>query len=246
MWNELNSFRNFQSHSFGLWNTMEKSDSLSWSNREINKVNKFQQDKSSVIWGWDFFPPNTNKNIVFSPNKCIGTESRYLFMEKYFRLKRMHGTLTLIALTGRWVFKKKKYISNIMNFHFSFFFCFYQGKQIWSSPQQEFPLVNIITFPAFNLAATADTQGTIKLWHGTTGEELSTFSVSSISCYMVAYTIKNNPFLMVRSTLDELIAILKEAFFWLPNTYKIGHFKVACLPVAAVSVWNQYHPLVCP
>ncbi|XP_039187440.1 F-box/WD repeat-containing protein 12 isoform X1 [Crotalus tigris] len=72
-----------------------------------------------------------------------------------------------------------------------------EGKQIWSSPQQEFPLVNIITFPAFNLAATADTQGTITLWHGTTGEELSTFSVLSTSCCMVAYTIKNNPFLMV-------------------------------------------------
>ncbi|XP_026532945.1 F-box/WD repeat-containing protein 12 isoform X2 [Notechis scutatus] len=72
-----------------------------------------------------------------------------------------------------------------------------EGKQIWSSPQQGFPLVGIITFPAFNLAATADTEGTIKLWHGTTGEELSTFSVSSIPSCMVAYTIKNNPFLMV-------------------------------------------------
>ncbi|XP_063147881.1 F-box/WD repeat-containing protein 12 isoform X1 [Candoia aspera] len=72
-----------------------------------------------------------------------------------------------------------------------------EGTQIWSSPQQEVPLANIITFPAFNLAATVDRQGRIKLWHGTTGEELSTFSVLSSSCSMVAYTVKNNPFLTV-------------------------------------------------
>lgn len=51
---------------------------------------------------------------------------------------------------------------------------------------------------------------------------------------------------MVSSTLNELIAILKEAFFQLWKIYEIGHFKVieikvACLPVAAVSVRNQHH-----
>ncbi|XP_062826031.1 F-box/WD repeat-containing protein 12 isoform X1 [Anolis carolinensis] len=72
-----------------------------------------------------------------------------------------------------------------------------EGTQIWSSPQQEAPLLNIITFPLHKLAATTDSQGTVKLWHGDTGEELAAFSVSSSSCSVVGYTINNKPFLTV-------------------------------------------------
>ncbi|XP_044307227.1 F-box/WD repeat-containing protein 12 isoform X1 [Varanus komodoensis] len=72
-----------------------------------------------------------------------------------------------------------------------------EGTQIWSSPQQEVPLANIITFPLYKLAVTIDCQGMIKLWHGDTGQELASFSVSSSSCSVAAYTKNNKPFLTV-------------------------------------------------
>nr|XP_020654125.1 F-box/WD repeat-containing protein 12 isoform X1 [Pogona vitticeps] len=72
-----------------------------------------------------------------------------------------------------------------------------EGTQIWSSLQQEAPLINIITFPSYKRAATIDSQGMIKLWHGDTGVQLATFSVSSTECSMVGYTIDSKPFLTV-------------------------------------------------
>ncbi|XP_061474161.1 F-box/WD repeat-containing protein 12 isoform X2 [Rhineura floridana] len=82
-----------------------------------------------------------------------------------------------------------------------------EGTQIWSSPQQEAPLENIITFPLCKLVATTDCRGMIKLWHGDTGEELAAFSASSSSCSVAAYTINNKPFLTVGTEEGKLYTL---------------------------------------
>ncbi|XP_067399913.1 F-box/WD repeat-containing protein 12 isoform X2 [Emydura macquarii macquarii] len=70
-----------------------------------------------------------------------------------------------------------------------------EGTQIWSSPTQEVPFVKVITVPQYKLAISTDAHGTIKVWHGETGEELAAFSTSSSSSSLVAYSVNNKPFL---------------------------------------------------
>ncbi|KAM7169843.1 F-box/WD repeat-containing protein 12 isoform 1-T1 [Macrochelys suwanniensis] len=72
-----------------------------------------------------------------------------------------------------------------------------EGTQIWSSPSQEVPFVKVITVPQYKLAISADARGTIKVWHGETGEELAAFSTSSSSSSLVTYSVNNKPFLTV-------------------------------------------------
>ncbi|XP_074860971.1 F-box/WD repeat-containing protein 12 isoform X2 [Carettochelys insculpta] len=70
-----------------------------------------------------------------------------------------------------------------------------EGIQIWSSPPQEVPLVKLITVPQYKVAVSTDARGTIKVWHGETGEELAAFSTSSSSCSLVPYCVNKQPFL---------------------------------------------------
>ncbi|EMP38515.1 F-box/WD repeat-containing protein 12 [Chelonia mydas] len=72
-----------------------------------------------------------------------------------------------------------------------------EGTQIWSSPSQEVPFVKVITVPQYKLAISTDAFGTIKVWHGETGEELAAFSTSSSSSSLVTYSVNNKPFLTV-------------------------------------------------
>ncbi|XP_030424395.1 F-box/WD repeat-containing protein 12 isoform X2 [Gopherus evgoodei] len=70
-----------------------------------------------------------------------------------------------------------------------------EGTQIWSSPSQEVPFIKVITVPEYKLAISTDARGTIKVWHGESGEELAAFSTSSSSSTLVTYSVNNKPFL---------------------------------------------------
>uniref|UniRef100_A0A8C3I5J8 F-box domain-containing protein n=1 Tax=Chrysemys picta bellii TaxID=8478 RepID=A0A8C3I5J8_CHRPI len=70
-----------------------------------------------------------------------------------------------------------------------------EGTQIWSSPSQEVPFVKVITVPEYKLAISTDARGTIKVWHGESGEELAAFSTSSSSSSLVTYSVNDKPFL---------------------------------------------------
>uniref|UniRef100_A0ACB8EIA5 Uncharacterized protein n=1 Tax=Sphaerodactylus townsendi TaxID=933632 RepID=A0ACB8EIA5_9SAUR len=82
-----------------------------------------------------------------------------------------------------------------------------EGTQIWSSPKQETKLVQVITLPQHNLVVTGDLSGTIKLWHGDTGEELGAFSADSTFCPAVAYTINNKLFLSIASSSEKIYTL---------------------------------------
>ncbi|XP_066472982.1 F-box/WD repeat-containing protein 12-like [Tiliqua scincoides] len=82
-----------------------------------------------------------------------------------------------------------------------------EGSQIWSSPKQEAPIINMITLPKHNLAITTDSSGMIKVWHGDTGKELAAFSTSCHSNSMAAYTKDNKPFLTVGTTAGILYTL---------------------------------------
>uniref|UniRef100_A0A8C0G2F4 Uncharacterized protein n=1 Tax=Chelonoidis abingdonii TaxID=106734 RepID=A0A8C0G2F4_CHEAB len=51
--------------------------------------------------------------------------------------------------------------------------------------------------PEYKLAISTDARGTIKVWHGESGQELAAFSTSSSSSSLVAYSVNNKPFLTV-------------------------------------------------
>uniref|UniRef100_A0A8D0G1R6 Uncharacterized protein n=1 Tax=Sphenodon punctatus TaxID=8508 RepID=A0A8D0G1R6_SPHPU len=60
---------------------------------------------------------------------------------------------------------------------------------------QEVPFDKVFTVPQYNLVISTDARGTIKVWHGDTGEELAAFSTSSSSCTLITYIVNNKPFL---------------------------------------------------
>uniref|UniRef100_A0A8C8RYE7 F-box domain-containing protein n=1 Tax=Pelusios castaneus TaxID=367368 RepID=A0A8C8RYE7_9SAUR len=70
-----------------------------------------------------------------------------------------------------------------------------EGTQIWSSSIQEVPFVKVIAVPQYKLAISTDARGTIKAWHGDTGEELATFSTSLSSSRLVTFSVNNKHFL---------------------------------------------------
>lgn len=128
--------------------------------------------------------------------KCFHIKIEYFHLP-YFLLKlTINRHILEVHIGGGIPFQLAQFL-----IHY-YYFC--QGTQIWSSPQQENPLISIITFPPCKRAATLDSQGTIKLWHGDTGTQLATFSMSSTECSMVGYTIDNKPFLTVSTALTEL------------------------------------------
>ncbi|XP_062924197.1 F-box/WD repeat-containing protein 12 isoform X2 [Mobula hypostoma] len=75
-----------------------------------------------------------------------------------------------------------------------------EGKQLWSTPVQEEPLVKLSTLPQQGLVITADAKGNIKLWNGQTGEELAVFATSCTICNLVTYNMEDQHCLTVLRT----------------------------------------------
>ncbi|XP_067907885.1 F-box/WD repeat-containing protein 12 isoform X2 [Heterodontus francisci] len=95
-----------------------------------------------------------------------------------------------------------------------------EGKQLWSTPVQEEPLVKLITVPQQDLAITADSKGKIKLWNGQTGEELAASATSSTVCNLVTYIMNNRLCLTAGTGRGALITLT------IPNLSQISHVSV--------------------
>ncbi|XP_053233730.1 F-box/WD repeat-containing protein 12 [Podarcis raffonei] len=117
-----------------------------------------------------------------------------------------------------------------------------EGTQIWSSPQQENGLQNIATFPSEKLVATIDCHGIIKLWHGETGEELATFSVSSASCSVVAYTINSKPFLTVGTGGGKLCTLVAADLSQISSTQLFQNCGINSLLCSPDGLWIVARP----
>jgi hypothetical protein len=77
------------------------------------------------------------------------------------------------------------------------FILFCQGTEIWSSPVQPAPLVNLVTYPQWQLVVTVDTQGLIKVWNAETGCECASFSLLTYSSVMETCDHPQGLFLLV-------------------------------------------------
>lgn len=82
-----------------------------------------------------------------------------------------------------------------------------EGKQVWSTPVQEEPLVKLLTVPQQGLVITADSKGNIKAWNGRTGEELAVFATSCTVYNLVAYNMDTQHCLIVGTGEGTLITL---------------------------------------
>ncbi|KAM4878042.1 F-box/WD repeat-containing protein 12-like [Thomomys bottae] len=97
----------------------------------------------------------------------------------------------------------------------------HEGTEIWSSPVQPAPLVNLVTYPQQQLVITVDTQGLIKVWKAETGCEGASFSLLTSCAAMEAYDRPEDPFLLVvcaegnlcTLTVPQLTVVSKVATF---------------------------------
>ncbi|XP_078065788.1 F-box/WD repeat-containing protein 12 [Mustelus asterias] len=95
-----------------------------------------------------------------------------------------------------------------------------EGKQLWSTPVQEEPLVKLITVPQRDLAITADSKGKLKVWNGQTGDELATSATAFTVCSLVTYNMNNQLYLTVGSGGGALVTLT------IPNLSQISHLSV--------------------
>ncbi|GAB1298169.1 F-box and WD-40 domain protein 17 [Apodemus speciosus] len=71
------------------------------------------------------------------------------------------------------------------------------GTEIWSSPEQPAPLVNLVAYPQLQLVVTVDTQGLIMAWKAETGSEWASFSLPSSCSSVETCDHPEGPFLLV-------------------------------------------------
>ncbi|XP_060691139.1 F-box/WD repeat-containing protein 12 isoform X1 [Hemiscyllium ocellatum] len=95
-----------------------------------------------------------------------------------------------------------------------------EGKQLWSTPVQEEPLVKLITVPQKDLAITADSKGKIKVWNGQTGEELAAYDTSCTVGHLVTCKVDNQLYLTAGTRRGALITLT------IPNLSQISHLSV--------------------
>lgn len=72
-----------------------------------------------------------------------------------------------------------------------------EGSEIWSSPVQPAPLVNVVAYPQLQLVVTVDTQGLIMGWKAETGSQWASFSLPASCSSMEACDHPEGPFLLV-------------------------------------------------
>ncbi|XP_032740320.1 F-box/WD repeat-containing protein 12-like [Rattus rattus] len=72
-----------------------------------------------------------------------------------------------------------------------------EGTEIWSSPVQPAPLVNLVAYPQLQLVVTVDTQGLIRGWNTDTGSEWAFFSLPTSCFSMEACDHPEGSFLLV-------------------------------------------------
>ncbi|GCC21848.1 hypothetical protein chiPu_0000232 [Chiloscyllium punctatum] len=94
-----------------------------------------------------------------------------------------------------------------------------EGKQLWSTPVQEEPLVKLITVPEKDLAITADSKGKIKVWNGQTGEELAAYDTSCTVGHLVTCKVDNQLYLTAGTRRGALITLT------IPNLSQISHLS---------------------
>ncbi|XP_027811200.2 F-box/WD repeat-containing protein 12-like isoform X1 [Marmota flaviventris] len=73
----------------------------------------------------------------------------------------------------------------------------HEGTEIWSSPLQPAPLVNLVTYPQLQLVATVDKQGLIKVWKAETGWEWASFCLPTSCSAVEACDHPEGSFLLV-------------------------------------------------
>ncbi|KAM4803052.1 F-box/WD repeat-containing protein 12-like isoform X3 [Urocitellus parryii] len=73
----------------------------------------------------------------------------------------------------------------------------HEGTEIWSSPLQPAPLVNLVTYPQLQLVATVDQQGLIKVWKAETGWEWASFCLPTSCSAVEACDHPEGSFLLV-------------------------------------------------
>lgn len=72
-----------------------------------------------------------------------------------------------------------------------------EGTEMWSSPVQPAPLVNLVAYPQLQLVVTVDTQGLILGWKADTGSEWASFSLPTSCSSMEALDHPEGSFLLV-------------------------------------------------
>ncbi|MBZ3883915.1 F-box/WD repeat-containing protein 12 [Sciurus carolinensis] len=100
----------------------------------------------------------------------------------------------------------------------------HEGTEIWSSPLQPAPLVNLVTYPQLQLVATVDKQGLIKVWKAETGWEWASFCLPTSCSAMENFDHPEGSFLLVACaegnlytlTVPQLQVVSKVTMF--PNT----------------------------
>ncbi|XP_073908418.1 F-box/WD repeat-containing protein 12-like isoform X1 [Castor canadensis] len=83
-----------------------------------------------------------------------------------------------------------------------------EGTEIWSSPVQPAPLVNLVTYPQWQLVVTVDTQGLIKVWNAETGCECASFSLLTYSSVMETCDHPQGLFLLAACAEGNLYALM--------------------------------------
>ncbi|XP_051027110.1 F-box/WD repeat-containing protein 12-like [Acomys russatus] len=72
----------------------------------------------------------------------------------------------------------------------------HEGTEIWCSPVQPAPLVNLVAFPQLQLVVTVDKQGLIMGWKAETGAQVASFSLPTYCSSMEACDHPEGPFLL--------------------------------------------------
>ncbi|XP_072136476.1 F-box/WD repeat-containing protein 12 [Mobula birostris] len=115
-----------------------------------------------------------------------------------------------------------------------------EGKQLWSTPVQEEPLVKLSTLPQQGLVITADAKGNIKLWNGQTGEELAVFATSCTICNLVTYNMEDQHCLTIGTREGALITLT------IPNLSQISHLSlIDGEPVDILLVSPNHQWIIC-
>ncbi|XP_008769763.3 fbxw17 protein isoform X1 [Rattus norvegicus] len=103
-----------------------------------------------------------------------------------------------------------------------------EGTEMWSSPVQPAPLVNLVAYPQLQLVVTVDTQGLIRGWNTDTGSEWAFFSLPTSCSSMEACDHPEGSFLLVACAEGTLYTMT------VPQLQVV--FRVATFPHTPVSL----------